>query len=237
MQQGELRMVTVDRAAADPLQARVELQPVNTASVMQRLVEQRPAVQGSDTKRLQMEIAAPLDARVSTESSDRPIAAAARFDPSTSVMPKPLSTPAPGAPEVSSRQLDTAVQDQIMRVMSRQALTQGRLTLQLNPHELGSLDIEFSTEKGEVQVAIIARETSTRDLLEASVARLRQSLQDVGVNVGQLDIRQGDRHSNEQSARQSTHQSQASDSSGPASKTEDAVSLQRRDDGGIHIYV
>jgi flagellar hook-length control protein FliK len=237
IQQGESKAATVDRALVDPLQARVESQPVNTASLMQRHVEQRLTAQGSDTKRLQAEVAAALDARVSVESTDRPVVAPTKVEPATSTMPKPVATPSSGAPEASSRQMDTAVQDQILRVMSRQALAQGRLTLQLNPHELGSLDIEFSTEKGEVQVAIVARETSTRDLLEASVARLRQSLQDVGVNVGQLDIRQGDRQSSEQGARESMHQSMTAETSGPGAQTEEAASAQRRDGGGIHIYV
>ena len=235
--QGESKAATLDRALVDPLQARVEPQPVNTASLMQRHVEQRLTAQGSDTKRLQAEVAAALDTRVSADSTDRPVVAPTKAEPATSTMPKPVATPTSGAPEVSSRQMDTAVQDQILRVMSRQALSQGRLTLQLNPHELGSLDIEFSTEKGEVQVAIMARETSTRDLLEASVARLRQSLQDVGVNVGQLDIRQGERQSSDQGARESMHQNMAAETSGPGAQTEEATSVQRRDDGGIHIYV
>ncbi|MEE4283028.1 MAG: flagellar hook-length control protein FliK [Pseudomonadales bacterium] len=237
IQQGEAKAATVDRVQVDPVQTRVESQPVNTASLMQRHVEQHLTAQGSDTKRLQGEVIAALDARFSTESTDRPVATPARFDPSTSLLQKSVATPNPGAPEVSSRQMDTAVQDQILRVMSRQALSQGRLTLQLNPHELGSLDIEFSTEKGEVQVAIMARETSTRDLLEASVARLRQSLQDVGVNVGQLDIRQGERQSSDQGARESMHQSMTAETSGPGAQAEEATTVQRRDDGGIHIYV
>ncbi len=237
IQQGELKVVNPDRTTADLLQVRVDSQPVNTASLMQRHVEQRLADQGSDTKRLQTEVAAALDTRISTESTDRALTAQAKTEPATSVMPKQAGAPVLGDPQSNSRQVDTAVQEQILRVMSRQALAQGRLTLQLNPHELGSLDIEFSTEKGEVQVAIVARETSTRDLLEASVARLRQSLQEGGVNVGQLDIRHGDRQSDEQGARESMRQSMATDASAPGSFSEEAVSSPHTDESGIHIYV
>jgi flagellar hook-length control protein FliK len=233
----EPRTVNPERIVADALQVRVDAQPVNSASLRQRQVEQRLSNQGSDTKRLQAELAATLDTRVSAESSDRAVIAQPKIESATSVLPKQAGSPAMVDPQLNSRQVDTAVQDQILRVMSRQALTQGRLTLQLNPHELGSLDIEFSTEKGEVQVAIVARETSTRDLLEASVARLRQSLQEGGVNVGQLDIRQGDRQSEEQGARESMHQNVTADSAAPAAVHEDVVSPSRTDEGGIHIYV
>ena len=237
MQQKEQKVVTSERIATDPLQTRVDSQPINTTSLMQRQVEQRIANQGSDTKRLQAEVMAALDTRVSTESLDRALITQVKTEAASSVVPKSAGTPALGEPQMNSRQVDTAVQDQILRVMSRQALSQGRLTLQLNPHELGSLDIEFSTEKGEVQVAIVARETSTRDLLEASVARLRQSLQEGGVNVGQLDIRHGDRQSDQQGARESMHQQGVADSSAPGSLREDAVSPSSADEGGIHIYV
>jgi len=237
MQQDELKARNSQRGATDLLQARVDAQPINTASLMQRHVEQRLASQGTDTKRLQSEVAAALETRVSVESSDRAPLGLTKVEPATSVMPKQAAAPALADSPSSPRQMDTAVQDQILRVMSRQALTQGRLTLQLNPHELGSLDIEFSTEKGEVQVAIVARETSTRDLLEASVARLRQSLQEGGVNVGQLDIRQGDRQSDEQGARESMHQKLATDRSAPGSLHKDGDSQPHVDEGGIHIYV
>ncbi len=84
-----------------------------------------------------------------------------------------------------------SLQDQIMRVITRQAVLQGKLQVQLNPRELGMLDIEFTHERGgEVQVAIVAREAATRDLLDAALPRLRQSLQEAGVALGQLDVQQ-----------------------------------------------
>ncbi|MCR9261272.1 MAG: flagellar hook-length control protein FliK [Pseudomonadaceae bacterium] len=233
----EPKVVTPERITADPLQVRADAQPVNTASLMQRHVEQRLANQGNETKRQPLEAASVLDTRGSTESSDRTFAAQAKIEPATPGVTKQAGAPAFSDSQMNSRQVDAAVQDQILRVMSRQALANGRLTLQLNPHELGSLDIEFSTEKGEVQVAILARESSTRDLLEASVARLRQSLQDGGVNVGQLDIRHGDRQGDERGARESMHQQRAADSSTPGSTHEEAAPASRIDQGGIHIYV
>ena len=89
-----------------------------------------------------------------------------------------------------NKALGENVSNQLMRAVSRQALTNGRFTLQLNPRELGAVDIEFSTERGELQLAVVVRETATRELVENNLARLRQNLQEAGVNLGELDVRQ-----------------------------------------------
>ncbi len=96
-------------------------------------------------------------------------------------------------------QLSQSVQEQVMRVITRQAVLQGKLQLQLNPRELGQLDIEFSAERGgEVQVAIVARESATRDLLESALPRLRQNLLDAGVHLADVDLRNGEQQERSQ---------------------------------------
>ncbi len=122
-----------------------------------------------------------------------------------------------------------ALQDQIMRVITRQAVLQGKLQVQLNPRELGMVDIEFTHERGgEVQVAIVAREAATRDLLDAALPRLRQSLQEAGVALGQLNVQQEDagRHAHRDELRErgfteTTHGDAASEPGDEASAPDD----------------
>ncbi len=95
------------------------------------------------------------------------------------------------APE-TREQVSQSLQEQVMRVITRQAVLQGKLQLQLSPRELGQLDIEFSHERGgEVQVAIVAKESATRELLESALPRLRQNLLEAGVQLADLDLRDG----------------------------------------------
>lgn len=178
------------------------------------------------------------DSSFSVEAAERTSTTPSRPETPALAALKPtvVAAPTPGG-EAQARGMDAEVREQIMRVMSRQALAHGKLTLQLNPHELGSLDIEFSTDKGETQVAIIARESSTRDLLEASVARLRQNLQDAGVNVGQLDIRQNPENNAGQQFRQSGNQSAQAGVMARDQSAEEAQISSARHDGDFDIYV
>lgn len=136
-----------------------------------------------------------VDGKSVVDAVDRTLATHQRV---LSAVPDTARTWTQSLTEASTRELGSAVHDQVMRSMSRQALAQGRLTIQLNPRELGALDIEFSTERGELQVAIVARESMTRELLDGGLVRLRQSLQEAGINVGDLDVRQESKQDQQQ---------------------------------------
>ena len=107
------------------------------------------------------------------QSASRDTAPATRLD----VAP---ATPASTAAVVEG---DATLEQQVARTLMRHAANLERMTLKLHPTELGSLDIEFSQERGELAVVITPREASTRELLEASLQRLRQSLNDSGLNA------------------------------------------------------
>ncbi len=79
---------------------------------------------------------------------------------------------------------------QLNRQSARQMLANNRLILQLQPQQLGSLELSFSQEQGELQLSIVAREGLTRELLDATLPRLRQSLQDAGVPLTDINLRQ-----------------------------------------------
>ena len=88
-----------------------------------------------------------------------------------------------------AQNVQAQLQAQITRAMTRQALMQGRISVQLNPVELGAVDLDIATERGEIQIVMVAREIATRDLLDAGLTRLRHSLQEAGLAVSSLDVR------------------------------------------------
>lgn len=62
------------------------------------------------------------------------------------------------------------------------------LRLQLNPQELGGIDIRFASSSQGISVTVYAEQASTGRLLETQLNQLRQSLNEAGVNLTQLNI-------------------------------------------------
>lgn len=78
---------------------------------------------------------------------------------------------------------------QITRQMDQMSQS-GRTTIrmQLNPHELGQIDLKITTTPQGVGVTILAENASTGKLLETQVAQLRQTLMDAGVQISNLQV-------------------------------------------------
>lgn len=70
------------------------------------------------------------------------------------------------------------------------SIQQGRssIRVQLHPQELGGIDIRFASSAQGVSVTVYAEQASTGRLLEAQLNQLRQSLNEAGVNLAQLNI-------------------------------------------------
>ncbi len=62
------------------------------------------------------------------------------------------------------------------------------LRLQLNPQDLGAIDIRFTSNSQGISVTVFAEQASTGRLLETQLNHLRQSLNEAGVNLTQLNI-------------------------------------------------
>jgi flagellar hook-length control protein FliK len=71
-------------------------------------------------------------------------------------------------------------------------MQQGRnyLRMQLNPQELGAIDIRLHNTAHGVNVTVIAEQASTGQMLETHLNQLRQTLADAGVQLGNLNINQ-----------------------------------------------
>ncbi len=91
------------------------------------------------------------------------------------------------AEATGSEQLSLALARQVLS-MSAQSLSQ--LRVQLNPEELGHLDIRLRVDGERVHVAIVTQQTTARDLLEVQLPQLRQLLEDGGLELGDVDVRQ-----------------------------------------------
>ena len=104
------------------------------------------------------------------------------------------SAPQPSNPALTasrpSQELVDDVQAQVQRFVALRAAAQGQVSLQLHPRELGRLDIDFRHDAGEVQIQISTREAGTREILESALPKLRASLAEAGVNLGDLDVKE-----------------------------------------------
>jgi flagellar hook-length control protein FliK len=72
------------------------------------------------------------------------------------------------------------------------SLQQGRnsLRLQLNPQDLGAIDIRLVSSGHKVSMTVIAEQASTGRLLETQFTQLRQTLAEAGVQLSQLNVGQ-----------------------------------------------
>lgn len=60
--------------------------------------------------------------------------------------------------------------------------------LQLNPRELGPINVRISVSNEQANVHFTAQHASTREALENAMPRLREMMQDAGLNLAQSDV-------------------------------------------------
>lgn len=83
-----------------------------------------------------------------------------------------------GSAEQNARQL--AQQAQVVVSQNLQ-----EADIRLNPSELGGLKIQIKMEQGEVQVQFVASSPQAKELIEQAMPRLREMLNQQGMNLGQ----------------------------------------------------
>ncbi|NMC54091.1 MAG: flagellar hook-length control protein FliK [Chloroflexi bacterium] len=64
------------------------------------------------------------------------------------------------------------------------------LTMQLNPAELGQIDLRLTASGGTVRITMHASQAATNDLLESQLNQLRQNLANAGVQISDLNVGQ-----------------------------------------------
>ncbi|MCR9104321.1 MAG: flagellar hook-length control protein FliK [Gammaproteobacteria bacterium] len=71
-------------------------------------------------------------------------------------------------------------------VLLRDGLSEARL--QLNPPELGRLDIKISTDGDQTRVSFLVQGAETRDVIEQAMPRLRELLEQSGLQLSRFDV-------------------------------------------------
>jgi len=67
---------------------------------------------------------------------------------------------------------------------------QNTLRLQLNPEDLGRIDLRMTTSQNGLTVVLSADQAATGKMLEGELAKLKQSLENAGIQLAQLSIGQ-----------------------------------------------
>jgi hypothetical protein len=95
-----------------------------------------------------------------------------------------LSQSMPGR-EMASRAISEALGQ---RLAANIAAGHYRLTFNVNPKELGAIDVVMEMRDDRLDAQISASNAVTRDLLGDSLPRLREALQQTGINLAQLQV-------------------------------------------------
>jgi flagellar hook-length control protein FliK len=115
-----------------------------------------------------------------------PMAMAASTVSSTaaSAAPAPVQTLALDVPMRQSG-WDTAFAERVVW-MAKQGMQEAQISL--NPRNMGPIEVHISMQKEQASVTFVAHHAATRDALEAAMPRLRDMLQDNGLNLAQSDV-------------------------------------------------
>ncbi len=74
--------------------------------------------------------------------------------------------------------------------MARNSIQQAKL--QLNPRDMGPVEVRVSLNQDQASVHFVAQQAATRDALEQALPRLREMFQESGLNLAQSEVSQHD---------------------------------------------
>ena len=118
------------------------------------------------------------------------------------------------ARELAGRQLSEALGQ---RLAANIAAGHYRLTFNVHPRELGAIDVVMEMRDGRLDAQINTSNAVTRELLGDSLPRLRDALQQSGVNLAQLQVGS--------EAQQGQSQGREAGTNNAGAKTQDEISL------------
>jgi flagellar hook-length control protein FliK len=122
-----------------------------------------------------------------------------------------------------SRQLSEALGQ---RLAANIAAGHYRLTFNVNPKELGAIDVVMEMRDGRLDAQINTGNAVTRELLGDSLPRLRDALTQSGINLAQLQVGSESQQGNAQGRQAESERAaqQAQEEMGLADATTDLVS-------------
>ena len=108
----------------------------------------------------------------------------------------PVGMPAAG--QASTPQIDPLAADVVQQVMSQMKVKiksgNSTMNIQLNPRELGAIEIQMVSSPKGVSVTFFAEQPGTGQMLESQMNQLRQSFKDAGIQLAGLNIGLQDQH-------------------------------------------
>jgi flagellar hook-length control protein FliK len=102
--------------------------------------------------------------------------------------------PAPDLPDTHARSeniqnlADKMGQAVGQRILSEMEKGQWHLKLQLRPATLGHIEVEMRMRSGEFDAVFTAPNTTTRDLLQDGMSKLRETLSQMGMDVANIQV-------------------------------------------------
>ncbi len=117
-----------------------------------------------------------------------------RMDSAASLQAAPQTNASPaGTPMAEtagrySREIFSQVENGMLNTFANGG---GRLTLQLNPQELGQVNLMLSVHNGEVRATIRAESAESAAVLSEQLQQLKTSLEEAGLKVAELEVQTG----------------------------------------------
>ncbi|MEW6180555.1 MAG: flagellar hook-length control protein FliK [Chloroflexota bacterium] len=185
-----------------PVEGKVDFAAALEQSLSQPAEEVIAQPQASTEVKIEKSASTEVTPEVKVETHSNPKASAEvrqaqPAGPQTVIEQQSVLHPPKSEPIIPLRSETVHIQSRPLVDMVRQiadqmeaSIQQGRssLRVQLHPQELGGIDIRFASSAQGVSVTVYAEQASTGRLLEAQLNQLRQSLNDAGVNLTQLNI-------------------------------------------------
>ena len=143
--------------------------------------------------------------------------------------------PQPGAPRTLGAPLQAPLQSREwagemgQRLMMMVSTKLNSAQIQVNPRDLGPIDVKVSLQQDQAHVTFTSHAAPTRDALEQAIPRLREMLEQNGVALGDVDVRQQDARESGQQQQRTGRDSGGGSSADPAAEeVRHAVASKRK---------
>lgn len=109
---------------------------------------------------------------------------------------------------IGSHDWNIQMSDRI-RWMSTEKMTSAELVL--HPAELGTVEIRVTTEDDQIKVSFLANNQTARDLIENSLPKLREMMNDSGLQLKQSDVSEHNQHNQQMADRSKVNSAEQAD--------------------------
>jgi len=134
-------------------------------------------------------------AEATPAASDAPVEPRASWQNALPRELRELATAAAPQPDFARRHTEAAMSTLAERVMMMRAAGQSGASVTLEPESLGRVDVHVRVHADTTHVSFIVQHAAVRDVVEASLPRLRTMLEDAGLSLGDVNVGHSDQGS------------------------------------------